>query len=191
MRMKGRIQKWLTGVLSLAVCAGVFAGCGGNGNSVDNSEQDGSNVGNNSVYDSESDQGGDPESSSEYVGEITGVFYTVEEAYEAGYLTREDLMSIAYYHNEWIPYPETLDNSIAEAIKKTRAEDLRKNVPEAKAEDIQIIKYYGEYNGNYAVMVDNPYGEYPAVIVDEWETVGGVKFHYTSFERVVVWVVDK
>lgn len=191
MRMKGQIRKWLAGVLSLAVCAGVFAGCGGNGNSVDNSEQDGSNVGNNSVYDSESDQGGDPESSSGYVGEITGVFYTMEEAYEAGYLTREDLTNIAYYHNEWVPYPETLDNSIAEAIKKTQAEDLRKNVPEAKAEDIQIIKYYGEYNGNYAVMVDNPYGEYPAVIVDEWETVGGVKFHYTSFERVVVWVVDK
>lgn len=191
MRMKGQIRKWLAGVLSLAVCAGVFAGCGGNGNSVDNSEQDGSNVGNNSVYDSESDQGGDPESSSEYVGEITGVFYTMEEAYEAGYLTREDLTNIAYYHNEWVPYPETLDNSIAEAIKKTRAEDLRKDVPEAKAEDIQIIKYYGEYNGNYAVMVDNPYGEYPAVIVDEWETVGGVKFHYRGFNRIVVWVVDK
>ena len=191
MRMKGRIQKWLTGALSLVVCAGVFAGCGGNGNSVDNSEQDGSNVGNNSVYDSESDQGGDPESSSEYVGEITGVFYTMEEAYEAGYLTREDLTNIAYYHNEWVPYPETLDNSIAEAIKKTQAEDLRKNVPEAKAEDIQIIKYYGEYNGNYAVMIDHPYGEYPTVIVDEWETVGGVKFHYRGFNRIVVWVVDK
>ena len=80
------------------------------------------------------------ESSSEYVGEITGVFYTMEEAYEAGYLTREDLTNIAYYHNEWVPYPETLDNSIAEAIKKTQAEDLRKDVPEAKAEDIQIIK---------------------------------------------------
>ena len=27
MRMKGQIRKWLAGVLSLAVCAGVFAGC--------------------------------------------------------------------------------------------------------------------------------------------------------------------
>lgn len=186
--MKSQKQRRISGILLLFMGLIFCAGCGGGGNSVSNSgggsDQDGSsggNVGNSSAS----------ESSSGYVGEITGVFYTMEEAYEAGYLTREDLTNIAYYHNEWVPYPETLDNSIAEAIKKTRAEDLRKDVPEAKAEDIQIIKYYGEYNGNYAVMVDNPYGEYPAVIVDEWETVGGVKFHYRGFNRIVVWVVDK
>ena len=196
--MKSRKQRRISGILLLFMGLIFCAGCGGGGNSVSNSgggsDRDGSsggNVGNSSGYDSENDQSSKPESDSEYVGEITGVFYTMEEAYEAGYLTREDLTNIAYYHNEWVPYPETLDNSIAEAIKKTQAEDLRKDVPEAKAEDIQIIKYYGEYNGNYAVMVDNPYGEYPAVIVDEWETVGGVKFHYRGFNRIVVWVVDK
>ena len=28
-----------------------------------------------------------------------GTFYTLEEAYEAGILTHDELMSIAYYHN--------------------------------------------------------------------------------------------
>lgn len=29
----------------------------------------------------------------------TGSFYTLQEAYEKGWLTKEDLMNIAYYHN--------------------------------------------------------------------------------------------
>ena len=29
--------------------------------------------------------------------ESVGTFYTLKEAYEAGFLTRDDLMSIAYY----------------------------------------------------------------------------------------------
>ena len=40
--------------------------------------------------------------------EASGDFYSLQEAYEAGYLTKEEIMSIAYYHNGGRVYNEEI-----------------------------------------------------------------------------------
>ena len=63
-----------------------------------------------------------------------GSFYSLEEAYENGWLTRDDILSIAYYYNQgtegneelmgesYAPepmVPETLDEERVNQIKRT------------------------------------------------------------------------
>ena len=169
MRMKGQIRKWLTGVLSLAVCAGVFAGC---------------DVG------------------SDNFGKISGAFYTVEEAYEAGYLTREDLMSIAYYHNGGREYnencmpesyqpapmqPEEIDTATANAIKDEYIEEFRPDY-EATREDIFIDHYYGCYNGAFAVIISDNFSDFPGVI--DFVEIDGVTFYYPLVNYIKIWKIS-
>ena len=169
MRMKGRIQKWLTGVLSLAVCAGVFAGC---------------DVG------------------SDNFGKISGAFYTVEEAYEAGYLTREDLMSIAYYHNGGREYnencmpesyqpapmqPEEIDTATANAIKDEYIEEFRPDY-EATREDVFIDHYYGCYNQAFAVIISDNFSGFPGVI--DFVEIDGVTFYYPLVNYIKIWKIS-
>ena len=111
MRMKGQIRKWLTGVLSLAVCAGVFAGCGGNGNSVDNSEQEALRQQiaelqkENDALDAETERlQVENEKLSEEKEELEAIkiiassfTYSLREAYEKSVLDEYALMCIAYY----------------------------------------------------------------------------------------------
>ncbi len=85
-----------------------------------------------------------------YVGE----FYTLQEAYDNGILSVEDLHSIAYYHNatetEPAPdYPTQIDISTAQAIKVAYAykiNEIRKE-EKIKEQDVLIQKYFGTYHG--------------------------------------------
>lgn len=169
MRMKGQIRKWLAGVLSLALCAGVFAGC---------------DVG------------------SDNFGKISGAFYTMEEAYEAGYLTREDLMSIAYYHNGGREYnencmpesyqpapmqPEEIDMATANAIKDEYIEEFRPDY-EATREDIFIDHYYGCYNGAFAVIISDNFSGFPGVI--DFVEIDGVTFYYPLVNYIKIWKIS-
>ena len=85
-----------------------------------------------------------------------GEFYSLQEAYDNGYLTKEDLENIAYYNNnKLLTYPETIDETVAALIKEDAA-NIRRNqdklpILDAKAEDFEILKYYGTYNGCYVV----------------------------------------
>ncbi len=78
-----------------------------------------------------------------------------------------------------------------QAIKETAARDLRNkgqdSVPEAKAEAFTVVKYYGYYHNCYAVMLNEPYFDFPAVEVDKWGEVGEVAFHITSFYEIKIW----
>ena len=134
--------------------------------------------------------GCDNEKDASEIGE--GPFYTLEEAYEAGWLTCADLQDIADLHNNNKQYAEKLDEKIAELVKEDAAWELRydeKNpIVEAKAEDFSILKYYGIYHKDcYVVMLDEPYFYFPAVDVDEWKEIAGVQFHITSFYEIKVW----
>lgn len=46
-----------------------------------------------------------------------GNFYTLEEAYNNGLLTKENLEEIAYYVNDQLKYPEELDSKVEKKIK--------------------------------------------------------------------------
>ena len=52
--------------------------------------------------------------------EASGDFYSLQEAYEAGYLTKEEIMSIAYYHNGGRVYNEEIMSEEYTPIPKTR-----------------------------------------------------------------------
>ena len=129
--------------------------------------------------------GCDNEKDSSEIGE--GPFYTLEEAYEAGYITKRDLKSIAYYYNGNVEYPVTLNQEIDRTIREAMAQADREFDTNANADDYEITGYYGEYSGSYAVCVENIYTYAPAVIVDYWEYIGGVGIHYRGHNKIIIY----
>ncbi|MDE7379459.1 MAG: hypothetical protein K2N14_00260, partial [Clostridia bacterium] len=119
-----------------------------------------------------------------------GELYQLKVAYEMGLLTKDDLEQIAYYNNNNIDCPESLEEPIAKAIKEAEAERLRTDkanpLPEAKAEGVTIHRYYGCYSGNYAVKTSNCYVSYLTDVPDIREEIGGVEFHFTDYYFVCV-----
>lgn len=96
-----------------------------------------------------------------------GQTYTLETAFEKGFLTVDDLLNIAYYKNggkdgneqlmeNFTPRPlATLDASSERLIKETEAyfwRNSQKPIESATAEDIFIKGYYGIYNNYVAVL---------------------------------------
>ncbi len=130
-----------------------------------------------------------------------GEFYTLQQAYDAGWLTQEDLKSIAYYHNggregneeimgeDYQPQPKTpevIDKMTELSIKQTYCENLRKQ-DNAKPSGVTIERYYGAYNGCYAVVLSSIYiGSYENII-NEWKKIGGVNIHYTDHFFMTMW----
>ena len=118
-----------------------------------------------------------------------GNFYTLQEAYDGGMLTVEDLQVIAEYLENGMSVPEPLSPDIENAIKELAARNLREKepdrFPDAKAEDFTITKYYGTYNGYVAFTIEDIYTSYAAVCVDE--TIAGVEFHYPTPIKIIVW----
>ena len=107
-----------------------------------------------------------------------GVFYTVREAYENGYITFEDVKSIAYYHNhgrrdneqimpeDYKPIPkspEVLTEKMQRPIKQTAWEyeygSYRDNINPLKVtpSGFRIVEYNGIYNNCIAVVTE--YGD--------------------------------
>ena len=131
-----------------------------------------------------------------------GTFYTLQEAYDNGYLTREDLMSIAYYKNggrrynesimpeDYAPIPknpEELSESTSLRICSTAAADWNAEYPDddATAEDFWIDHYYGTYGNCVAVMMRDNLSETTGVV---WiGIVADVSFSYNSGKEIRVW----
>lgn len=124
--------------------------------------------------------------------EQMGEFYSLQTAYDEGWLTIEDLQTIAFYHNDSkTSYPKTLSEEIARKIKEVAARNMREDVLHpvkgAKAADFSNIRYYGTYDACVVIMIKDPYHEYPAEDLDIDETIANVTFHYTDPNRIIVW----
>lgn len=134
-----------------------------------------------------------------------GTFYTLQKAYDEGYLTKEEIMSIAYYHNggrvyneeimseKYTPIPKVpkeLSENVSYKIRETVASELRRsNIKNAKADGVNIVHYYGTYDGAVAVIVTHSYlGDSPAVVVDSSYSVAGVIFHYWTSNHIQIWI---
>jgi hypothetical protein len=130
--------------------------------------------------------------------EKKGDFYTLQEAYDQGLLTKDALESIAYYQNggsddeNFVPIPknpEELSEETENAIKETRVYDIRNDsqepIKKAKTDDVSITQYYGTYNTCVAVMLDEAYYAYDAALWDV--TIGGIPFHYKDGNRIIIW----
>ena len=125
-----------------------------------------------------------------------GDFYTLQEAYDQGLITHDDLKSIAYYQNggsedeSFVPMsknPEVLSNETEKAIKETIVYDVRKEDPvsggEIKIINITIQNYYGTYNNCVAVMISGA-RPYNAEICEI--EIDGVLFHYNNGNRIII-----
>lgn len=132
----------------------------------------------------------------------TGSFYTLQEAYEKGWLTKEDLMNIAYYHNGGCKYNEGIMSKIYEPvpkipaklsedterkIKSTAAKEYREvyHITDAVEDGFTIVSYYGTYNTCVAVMLRNAYsGEAGSIWTD---LIAGVNFYYSGGKTIKIW----
>ena len=120
-----------------------------------------------------------------------GAFYSLQEAYDAGYITRADLEEIAERQNNGTYVSEEeLDAQIKQQILEDRAEWLRNpEEDEAEASGVRIVHYYGVYQGDcYAVMLSSIYEPaFPAVEEEQWEHIGGVDILYLNPRRIEIW----
>lgn len=131
-----------------------------------------------------------------------GFFYTVEYAYSNGYITHDEAMSIAYYHNDGINSntdesvenftpqplaPKKLSNKIEKSIKQTYLNtEYTGKISRSgeKLSDVKIDKYYGTYNGYVAVMVSGKYGPDKKV----WtERFSDIEIRYKTANRIYIW----
>lgn len=118
---------------------------------------------------------------------LDGKFYSLKEAYESELLSKEDLKNIAGYYNELTSCAIPLDEEIENAIKESAVKDEREQGFEAKADDFIILSYYGKYQDCYVIRIKSSNKDAPDVIVNEWEEIGGVRFHHLSYFRPEVW----
>lgn len=77
--------------------------------------------------------------------EPMGTLCTMQFVYDEGWLTADDLRSIADNHNDNIEFPEALDRGVEKAVKETAAEIIRTRPSnphaEVKAGDVSIVGY--------------------------------------------------
>ena len=128
-----------------------------------------------------------------------GEFYSLEEAYEKGWISKNDLMNIAYYKNgnklfeeveNFTPSPknpETLSEETENAIKETRAYDLRIGQFnfEAISGDVYIDEYLGTYNGYVVVMLSDKYTNFAAM--ESFDNIDGVTIYYSDSQGISLW----
>lgn len=128
-----------------------------------------------------------------------GEFYSLQEAYDNGLLTKDDLKSIAYYHSGYLEegfiptplYPEKLSESTENKIKQTWA--YEKNCEASNSEIVKYtslnslsVRYNGTYNGAIAVViVDNDNKHSLDVLYDE--VIDGVKFVIHDYNDIKIW----
>lgn len=129
--------------------------------------------------------------------EPAGTFYSLQEAYDQGLLTIQDLQSIAYYHNgdSMSVYPHALSDEVSNAIKEDAAKRYRAFTdtngaylyPNAVGDGFTITKYCGVYNACFAIMLNNIYDDSGQPAVMQEVVVAGVTFVYGSGNRIIIW----
>ena len=114
--------------------------------------------------------------------EASGDFYSLQEAYEAGYLTKEEIMSIAHSQNA-----AGAERGNVKKIRSTAAHGYNERFPDqnAAADDFSINKYCGTYGDCVVVMMTDIYSNYTDA---EWfGEVAGVRFYYNNGNSLSIW----
>ena len=135
--------------------------------------------------------------------ESIGTMCSLEEAYERGLMTQEDILSIAYYYNQgtdgneelmgenYAPkpmVPETLDEERVNQIKRTYLNEVIA-MPEGTFEHVIIRAYYGTYDESVVILITDDYHGYDYVFEPEHE-IGGVWFYDYVGACLRVWRAD-
>jgi len=113
--------------------------------------------------------------------EKTGEFYSLQEAYDNGYLTMDDLKNIAYYYNgvnnyeDFTPYEiGELDEETALTLKQDYCMDYKEfagadNVSTDNF-SIEIDRYYGTYNDCVVASVNTIWNQSTLTEQDSYYT---------------------
>ena len=117
-------------------------------------------------------------------------FYTLQEAYKKHYLTKEDLEKISESFSKYevtdLEYQENVKKDYLGYYKKNFKEDA-KRYPDATIDDIDICRYWGEYNGFVVVQMSGPKSQYAGLV--ETITVAGIEIEYSGPD-LLVWKID-
>ena len=135
--------------------------------------------------------------------EVEGMFYSLDYAFDNGWLTTEQLQSIAYYYYEeciahdhsecesFTPIsknPSTLSIGTQTAIKQTYLRELQKRAENATLDNIQIANYLGTYRDCIIVGVTDNCFLYDYLFEPE-HTIGGVLLLSYCANFTQVWKV--
>ena len=117
-------------------------------------------------------------------------FYTLKEAYKKHYLTKADLEALATEGHNYkvsdLDMQEEIKTDYLEYYKKHFKEDS-KRYPDATVDDIDIRRYWGEYNGYVVVQIYNPGSQYAGEVLKY--SVAGIEIEYSGPE-LLVWKID-
>ena len=113
--------------------------------------------------------------------ELASLFYSLQESFENGFLTNENLQQIANLNKNGPFNPVEIDQNIAILIMK----DFCKMHNVDYDENPGSVRCFGEYNGYYAVMVDGCGIAYLTWLTSE--TVDGITFNYGSSQHILIW----
>ena len=113
--------------------------------------------------------------------------FTMEEAYEKGIITKENLQSIADLYNSYTSLPlSELDADVAKRIKITKLYKINEAI--ATIDDVRLERFYGVFGGDqsvYAVCTSYRYGGYLDDMMDL--DIDGVIFYGYS-DPVTIYV---
>lgn len=116
-----------------------------------------------------------------------GDFYTLTDAYNNGYITREDLLNIAYYYNDmtnvndeaFVPIEisqNDLSKKTIKAIKNTYLATILENASYATVDGIHISSYFGQYGDCVSLSMRDDYTCVDLLPPVEEYIIDGVKF---------------
>ncbi len=111
--------------------------------------------------------------------EAKGEFFSLQNAYDKGWISSENLQSVAELYNAKNTAENNLSEVISTAIKNDYAVKINTSV------DNVSYDFYGEYNGCIAVMMFSSTEEFPDIMTDA--TVGEVTIHYTDGNKILIW----
>ena len=112
------------------------------------------------------------------------VLCTLQETYDNGWLTEEDLKTAAEYHANKMNCPEPIDEVREANMFETYAEALNEkhSTSEYSADEINLYRYYGTYNHcSIAMMI--PKGTYfKDVELPTTIRVAGAEFYFIYYK---------
>ncbi len=111
--------------------------------------------------------------------EAKGEFFSLQNAYDKGWISSENLQSVAELYNA----KNTAENNLPEVISTAIKNDYAVKI-NTSADNVSY-DFYGEYNGCIAVMMFSSTEEFPDVMTDV--TVGEVTIHYTDGNKILIW----
>ena len=134
---------------------------------------------------------------------IKGEILRIEETYNKGFITRNDLLNIAYYIDHEVKYNdeefeikkidyEKFDENIQYSIKVATQKYIFKDEGyESKIEDLEIGNFFGCYDKTYVVQIRDKKIKVESIIMDRY--IDGVLIKMLArncYPGIVCWAKD-